>query len=664
MPALPTFLMLLATAVNPPAGGAPPILRPQASESRSLQSLDGLWRLRIDAEGHGDAQRWWAAALQNTTVAPVPATLNDVGGLDGYFGAVWYERDFFAAPGGESSGQGSLIYFESATANAQVWLNGQRLGAHRGVGLPFGWQVGAEQGLLAGRANRLTVRVDGQRTWQDLPPGASTTSKYGRPMLLGGDAGYYYSTPGIDGSVWLGTVPAVHAVVDVNTRWDGRRLQYNISCGTGGCGDSVQVTLEDEGGSGGGAAVVASSTGAAGALEVVDPNLWWPIGSPHGQPFLYTLHIQTGTNSTSANTVLTHGSVDHHRLRVGLRTIAAVGRQIQINGKPVYLRGADHHIDGHLRGHGVDRVLHAMDLALMRKTNLNAFRVNSWALPETLLDLCDELGFLVQSEVPAIALRAGWDPECSADIFAPSGSCANATTLANHKLAFNALYARDKNRPSVISFSLSNEPEDHGASAGAVAYFSSLVQSARSEMGADDRLLTIEGVSDAKFYQLVPTDIVSVHSYPGWYDYCPLSEVTGEMEAFLAKWSTAFPDKPLIVSEYGAGAIPGHHSVASLQFTEESQVAILKASHVAFERFRQNASLAGEHVHAWSDFQQTGATVAQTGGARGMLLDIDGLNFKGLFSRNREPKAAAALLRSRYAMIAREEQWLASGDLQ
>ena len=47
-----------------------------------------------------------------------------------------------------------------------------------------------------------------------------------------------------------------------------------------------------------------------------------------------------------------------------------------------------------------------------------------------------------------------------------------------------------------------------------------------------------------------------------------------------------------------------------------------------------------------------------------MLLDIDGLNFKGLFSRNREPKAAAALLRSRYAMIAREEQWLASGDLQ
>ena len=49
----------------------------------------------------------------------------------------------------------------------------------------------------------------------------------------------------------------------------------------------------------------------------------------------------------------------------------------------------------------------------------------------------------VQSEVPAIALRANWDPACSADIFAPNGNCANATTLENHKLAFKALYSRD-----------------------------------------------------------------------------------------------------------------------------------------------------------------------------------------------------------------------------
>ena len=84
-------------------------------------------------------------------------------------------------------------------------------------------------------------------------------------------------------------------------------------------------------------------------------------------------------------------------------------------------------------------------------------------------------------------------------------------------------------------------------------------------------------------------------------------------------------------------------------------MALLAQDHAAFEPFRQNGSLAGEHVHAWSDFQQSGASVEQGSGARGLLLDIDGLNFKGLFSRSREPKAAASLIRERYAMIAAAE---------
>lgn len=162
------------------------------------------------------------------------------------------------------------------------------------------------------------------------------------------------------------------------------------------------------------------------------------------------------------------------------------------------------------------------------------------------------------------------------------------------------------------------------------------------------------------FYQQVNTDMISVHSYPGWYDYCPLEKVTDEMAAFLWRWSSAFPTKPLVISEYGAGAIPGHHTLSSQQFTEENQVNLLSHDHAAFELFRTNGSLAGEHVHAWSDFQQSGPTVEQGSGARGLLLDIDGLNFKGLFSRSREPKAAAALLRERYAMIAAETTMHAS----
>ena len=77
---------------------------------------------------------------------------------------------------------------------------------------------------------------------------------------------------------------------------------------------------------------------------------------------------------------------------------------------------------------------------------------------------------------------------------------------------------------------------------------------------------------------------------------------------------------------------------------------VLRADHAAFEPFRLNGSLAGEHVHAFHDFKQSGPSI-QGGGMRGMLLDIDGLNYKGLFSRDRQPKAAAGLIQARYAMI-------------
>jgi hypothetical protein len=187
-----------------------------------------------------------------------------------------------------------------------------------------------------------------------------------------------------------------------------------------------------------------------------------------------------------------------------------------------------------MRGHGVDRVLLSMDLALMRRTHLNAFRVNSWPVPEVALgafatlcaccmlsasgfflkdvclyvyctevrrmhtlpsaDLCDEMGFLVQGEVPAIALRKGWDPACTQDIFAAHGSCANASTLEAHKEAFAALWSRDRHHASVISVSLANEPEARGDDPAAVTYFSSVMEFSRSTIvHGSDVLLTIEG---------------------------------------------------------------------------------------------------------------------------------------------------------------------------
>jgi beta-galactosidase/beta-glucuronidase len=140
---------------------------------------------------------------------------------------------------------------------------------------------------------------------------------------------------------------------------------------------------------------------------------------------------------------------------VGLREVTTVGRELRVNGEKVYLRGADHHQDAALRGKGVDAVTQARDVAMMESVGMNAVRLNSWPAPELLLDLADEVGIMVQSEASGIALRSGWDPDCTKHIFRPTNnSCANTTTRDQHIRLVTELMERDRARTSVISWSM------------------------------------------------------------------------------------------------------------------------------------------------------------------------------------------------------------------
>jgi beta-glucuronidase len=88
-----------------------------------------------------------------------------------------------------------------------------------------------------------------------------------------------------------------------------------------------------------------------------------------------------------------------------------------------------------------------------------------------------------------------------------------------------------------------------------------------------------------------------------------------------------------MLSEYGAESIPGLHSVTDAPWSEEYQCAFLDMHHRVFDRV---PGIVGEHVWNFADFQ-TGAGVHR----------VDG-NRKGVFTRDRQPKAAARLLRERW----------------
>ena len=203
-------------------------LRPINTATRTARGISSnAWVLKLDPADVGIAQNWAMRKLSGQLFdAPVPATLNDIIGADpratpaasnwtdGYFSAAFYETEIFI-PAGWKDVRHVALRFDSVTFNAAVFLNGHAVGSHSGRQMAF--ETGdLSSAAVFGAANRLTVRVDGFRTWASMPPGGWTRNAWGVPVLLGGDAGYGYSTIGIDGAVHLVSTPSRARIVDVD----------------------------------------------------------------------------------------------------------------------------------------------------------------------------------------------------------------------------------------------------------------------------------------------------------------------------------------------------------------------------------------------------------------------------------------------------------------
>ena len=136
--------------------------------------------------------------------------------------------------------------------------------------------------------------------------------------------------------------------------------------------------------------------------------------------------------------------VDRYVLRCGIRTLDVAGDKLLLNGAPVRLRGFARHEDFPVLGRGVSPALAARDLHLMRQLGANSFRTAHYPCDEETLDLADQLGLMVIAETPAVALYFGDE---------------NDQRRQELSLTFLAeMIARDRNRASVISWSVANEP--------------------------------------------------------------------------------------------------------------------------------------------------------------------------------------------------------------
>jgi beta-glucuronidase len=589
------------------------MLRPQDTATRERKPLDGLWRFRVDVEGVGREERWFAGPLQRASDMAVPASYNDLlddPSLRDHVGEVWYQRTVRVPRG--CDGERIALYFESATHRATVWVGDEEVVRHEGGYTPF--EADITPVTAAGEVVRITVCVDNRLSFQTIPPGVVEQTTAGPRQRYWHD---FYNYAGLHRTVWLACTPASRiADITVVTGLDGDNgtVDYRVETDAAD-GLGVRVVLRDAAG-----ALVGTATGAAGRVAVPDVHPWAP-----GDGYLYDLEVQLLDPAGAL--------VDSYHQSVGVRTVEVRAAEFLINGVPFRFTGFGMHEDHPTLGKGHNPAFLVQDFALLDWIGANSFRTSHYPYSEDVLDLADRHGIVVIDETAAVGLNMG----LGGGIFGAQGyptyspETINDETRHVHARAIRELIARDKNHPCVVLWSIANEPESETPEAE--EYFRPLFEVAREAdptrpVGFVNVMLAPYGKCRVSQF----ADVLMLNRYYGWYTHTgDLGNAERAWEEELRGWATE--DKPIIITEYGADTLPGLHAVAAQPWTEEYQVAYLEMNHRVFDRVD---AVVGEHVWNFADFATTPG-IMRVGG-----------NKKGVFTRDRNPKAAAFALRRRW----------------
>ena len=590
------------------------MLFPQTNRCRTIQDLNGFWQFRTDADDTGRKKNWHKGFDNGITVG-VPASWNEQlaeTGLMDYVGSVWYQRSFYIAR--HLQGKKIILRFDSADFSAEVWLNGKRVGTHQGGFLPFEFDISSLVDFE--QSNLLVVCVDNRLNHDTIPQGISEKdyNEFGRPRDLS------YPSTIFDFMAYGGLNRPVRLIylsnyyikdIKIETKISGTTgiVNYNTLFSQKLSGREVVISLFD------GKECVASTSFKQddkiieGSFEIDNCRFWSPE-----DPKLYSIEIELFDNDEA---------LDEYHLEIGVREISITEEQLLLNGKPIFLKGFGKHEDFPVLGKGLSYALIVKDFQLMKWLGANSFRTSHYPYSEELMQIADRLGFLVIDEVPAVSLNFRYVTD---------------KTLENHKNSLNEMIARDRNHPSVIAWSIANEPgiwgEEEAASEKAKQYWSEIYNYTKKLDSS--RPLTLPACAYWKendiSYQY--SDFISINRYWGWY------EIPGDIKKAGRKLKEELQllfrlnHKPILVSEFGADTVEGMHSTYPQMFTEEYQSDLIEEY---FKIIRLFPFTIGEHIWNFADFR-----TAQH--HRRVVF-----NKKGVFTRQREPKSAAFMIKKFWA---------------
>ncbi|MFB9296415.1 glycoside hydrolase family 2 protein [Persicitalea jodogahamensis] len=559
--------------------------------------LHGEWTFALDLADRGIAGKWY---LDNITKnnrqdkVTVPHCFSADPRYLFYTGTAWYRKSFAWKP---VSGKRVILHFDGAFYLTKVWLNGQPVGTHEGGYTPFQFDV--TEHLREGD-NMLAVSVNND-VWKlntlpavkdndDINSSFPAWINYGgltRPVYLTVEPEVYVenlkveATPDlVKGTSILKTKVRVR---NASRRPTTPKVKYVVRLGEQVLPLNWKTKTENI--PAGQTVIMESET----SLTAAQTRLW-AVDSPT----LYQLESVVGGDSVTT--------------RFGIRKVEIRNAQLLLNGQPVRLGGGNRVLDYPGLGSLEPDWLIEKDFRLMKEAGMEFQRLTHYTPSEYYYDLADRYGMLIITEA------GNWQ-------LTPT-QLDNDTIRTKFRQQFREMAERDWNHPSVIAYSVGNEyfsdqPAGQRWTKDMIDYARE-IDPTRLYTFASNRLNSMPQKPEDEASQYV--DFVSVNIY-------------GNHAKVLDHVHRLYPDKPMLISEWGTRADAASGEVGQAQHVRE-----------VVEEIRKRPYVAGASWWTFNDYQ-----------SRYYLTNPNGYRPWGLVEPNRTPRPAYAAYQHEMAPLTLEK---------
>lgn len=470
------------------------------------------------------------------TSVNIPHTYN----LDAYQGRNYYQgkaqyRRILTLPE-IKSGYRYFLKLDAASKAASVKVNGKEVGSHAGGYTAFTFDITD----CVKRENTIEITVDNSR--KDIAPISADFTFWGGiyrdvwiistpashfNMLNMGSDGIFVSTPVVNEK--QGTVKVASEVTNDSQKASAIEVRNELFSPDGKLLQTFKRKISLKPGE--------TKRAESISKAINTPELWTPE-----TPLLYKV-------KTSIIDTKTGNSLDEKTHKVGFRWFAFDGEKgFSLNGKPYKLRGFNRHQDQAPVGVALDDEAHRRDIQRLKEIGSNFIRISHYPQDDALLEACDELGLLAWEEIPIVNIvpdTPGYADNCERNL--------------------REMIRQHYNHPSIINWGYMNEILLVTPGPGTkewpiykertVKLAQRLEKVLKEEDPTRKSVMAFNMTNTYNEIGLNLVDVVGWNLYHGWY--------VGKLDEFN-KWCEdqhqRYPQKPMIISEWGAGSDRRLHS--------------------------------------------------------------------------------------------------------